>query len=335
MSLNHKDIAKLAGVSPSTVSKAFSGSHEIPNATREHIFAIARENGVFDKYNKNKYEKKIIGVMIPEFKSNYYKLVVEALEKEFMQFGAIVNISSTGFSAETEHELFNYYSFYCKADALIIIDPISEIYNPLHIPVVEIQTAALMNVQTNITVIRKNDLDAMRALISVLKEKGHTKIGFAGCKLTACNQNNFINAMKDLKMTVYPELIKTSGKRFEDAGIDCVEQWIADNTLPTAIFAAYDEIAIGIYKALNQHGFSIPNDVSVCGMNEIPEAPYMLPSLSSISPQIDAICRRAVYIIKQKLKNQYYSPREEITFFSEPIVRDSIGKAPAKISKVK
>ena len=64
--MNLSMIAKLAGVSVSTASKAFAGSREISAETRERIFQIARENGCFDKYIKSKYKKKVIAVIYPE-----------------------------------------------------------------------------------------------------------------------------------------------------------------------------------------------------------------------------------------------------------------------------
>ena len=64
--MNLSNIAKKAGVSVSTVSKAFSGSREIGEATRQRIFDIARAEGCFDKYNKNPFSKPVIAVICPE-----------------------------------------------------------------------------------------------------------------------------------------------------------------------------------------------------------------------------------------------------------------------------
>ena len=63
-----KNLADLAGVSPSTVSKAFSGSHEVSEATRDRIFALAREHGVFEKYDKHRFCKRVIAVHYPRVK---------------------------------------------------------------------------------------------------------------------------------------------------------------------------------------------------------------------------------------------------------------------------
>ena len=67
-----KILAKLSGVSVSTVSKAFSGSKEISAHQREHIFQTAKENGCYEKYYKPRFEKPVIAVICPEFQSGYY-----------------------------------------------------------------------------------------------------------------------------------------------------------------------------------------------------------------------------------------------------------------------
>ena len=65
-------LADLAHVSVATVSKAFSGSKEISEETRQRIFAIARENNCFEKYHKGIYHKRVISVIAPELRGEYY-----------------------------------------------------------------------------------------------------------------------------------------------------------------------------------------------------------------------------------------------------------------------
>ena len=80
-------LAGIAGVSVSTASKAFSGSNEISEATREMIFELARKYGCFDKYYKNKYESTVFAVIAPEINSeHYYKLII-AIQKHVEAVG--------------------------------------------------------------------------------------------------------------------------------------------------------------------------------------------------------------------------------------------------------
>ena len=325
--MNLTALAKLAGVSVSTVSKAFSGSPEVGTETRERIFSLARENGMFDKYNKNPFPKKVVAVICPEWKSNYYKMFVTLLKKELDARQALMVVSATDFSAEHEKELFTYYAFYCKTDGIILISPHREIENPTHMPAVAIDPARDCRA---VDAIRFDLRDATKKMVEFLMENGHRRIGFAGEKLTVGKQNTFLAAIRDACLPVRSEWIKTGNRRFEEAGIDCAEAWLREGTMPTAILAAYDDIAMGLVKTFRQHGVRVPDDVSIVGMDDIPEDPYLEPSLSSIRTHIALACRRAVETVLRKSENRFYSPREELTLIAEFIPRESIGPAPAE-----
>lgn len=96
--MNLETLAKLAEVSVGTVSKAFSGSKEISEDTKERIFALAKEHGCFDKYNKNRFDKKVIAVICPELNSEYYSATVTLLNREITLRGGIMSVSTTDFS---------------------------------------------------------------------------------------------------------------------------------------------------------------------------------------------------------------------------------------------
>ena len=82
MSNNMKKIATVAKVSLSTVSKAFSGSKEISQETRDKIFSVAKELNCFDKYNQTKTLKKVIGIICPEIISEFYTNIVYNLQNK-------------------------------------------------------------------------------------------------------------------------------------------------------------------------------------------------------------------------------------------------------------
>ncbi len=323
--MNLNTLAKLAGVSVATVSKAFSGSDEIKKETRERIFSLARDLGCFDKYNKNKFDKKIIAVICPELNSDYYNAFITILNRQISQQGGIMTVSVNDFSAEREAELFAYYSSYCKADGIIIVGSHGEVKNPFMIPAVAISTAKECE---NIDAIHLNISTAIEDAILYLKNLGHTDIGFAGESLTVGKATLFTEAMEKAGLPIRDEWIKICDQRFEQAGIQAFDAWMAEGKLPTAILAAYDYIAVGLIKSLRHKGLSVPEDCSVIGIDDIPIGPYLETSLSTIRTHTENICRTAVELIMKKLNNQYYQTHQTITFYSEFIPRESCGPAP-------
>ena len=323
--MNLNTLASLAGVSVATVSKAFSGNREISPETRERIFALAREHGCFDKYNKNKFEKKVIAVICPELISDYYNALTTILDRELSARGGIMTVSVSSFDYDRERELFAYYTSYCKADGIIVVNPHGPIVNPLVFPSVAIGSK---HVHENTDTIHLSIERAIEDAVRYLKELGHTDIGFAGEMLTMSKLRAFEDAMQQVGLPIHQQWIKVSEARFEQSGICAAEEWIREGQLPTAILTGYDYIAIGVIKTLRRHGIRVPEDVSVIGMDNIALAPYLETSLSSVCTHNELACKQAVELIMKKLGNQYYHPREEIVIPSEFIPRGSTGPVP-------
>ena len=299
-----KNLADLAGVSPSTVSKAFSGSHEVSDATRERIFAIAREYGVFEKYDKNRFCKRVIAVICPEINSDYYNTVVTQFKKEIEARDGIMLLSINDFSSEKLEQMYSYYTAYAKVDGVILFSPRLRSIDPgvLLIPTV-CYTQTTNDVSVDVVTV-----DTKAALLEAildLKSQGHTKIGFAGDRLTNGRRRDFCDVMHEAQLSVYERYIKTSEERFEAAGVEMMNQWIADGDMPTAIIAAYDYIAMGMFRVLREQNLRVPEDIAVVGYDDIPRASYLTPTLSSIRTPIEESCRRTVDLIMKKIEDRY------------------------------
>ena len=318
--MNLKTIADLAGVSVSTVSKAFSGSSEIGEKTRQKIFQIAKENGCFDKYNKNKFRKKIIGVIFPELRGEYYTKIVTMLNEKITANDGVMVCAVSEFSDDKENEQFLYFSSYCKVDGIIIIGMHEKINNSINIPAVAIGGSSN---SPNIDVVNLNLKEAVDEAVMHLKKIGHTKIAFVGENLTKGKLVRFKSAMNEAGLFVKEEYIKTSDKRFEEAGIKTTRELLALPEPPTAIVAAYDNIAIGVAKTLQENGYKVGEDIAVVGMDDISIASYLDTPLSSIRTHTDQACSIAVDLIMKKIDNQYYSARERVEIPSNFIIRAS------------
>lgn len=326
--MNLSTIAKLAGVSVSTVSKAFAGSAEISDQTREQIYRIARENGCFDKYIKHKYNKKVVAVICPEMLGGAYPATLATLDRMIAAQGGLMISSATNFSDARKKELFTYYSSYGKVDGIIVIGSAGGLNNSIKIPLV-----SLFNKGRNskVDTIQCDVQSAMIQAIECLKQYGHTRIGFAGEHLTMGKVDDYRTAMEEAGLYVRPNDIKVSAKRFEEAGMEIMEQWLAEKEPPTAIIAAYDNIAMGIVKSIRRKGLRVPEDFSVIGIDDIPLAAYTDTSLSSIRTFREEACQAAVDLLMKKIENQYYTSRQEIIISTELILRDSVGQCPGTV----
>ena len=127
-------LAELSGTSIGTVSKAFSGSREISEQTRERIFAIAKEQGCFDKFYKDVRVRPMIALLFPEPESEYYGREIGMLERALNERGADMIISFTRFDPEQEARLFRELAYGMKVDGIILSGSGKSINNSDELP---------------------------------------------------------------------------------------------------------------------------------------------------------------------------------------------------------
>ncbi len=319
-------LADLAGVSVSTVSKAFSGSDEISEEKRQHIFRIAKENGCYDKYCKSVYTGIVIAVICTEYKSSRYAQMLSLIEEKIKKHNGIMIVSSTDFSDEKAKSLLEFFSEYSKVDGIICLNNLPEGFK-CSVPVVVLAKNDSYN-----SIIAYEE-KAVDEAIKTLKEYGHRDIAFIGERLTSSRREVFVDTIKKHGLKLNSDFVIESEKRYEEAGYTEMNSLFEKGTLPTAVVAGYDNIAIGVMKSIYEHGFRIPDDFSVVGYDDINELPYLDVPLASISPCVDELCEIIVEFMFERIKKCYSKELKTIKVNKQFVKRESVGKAPERKNK--
>ena len=293
-------IAKLANVSVSTASKAFSMSPEVSEQTREAIFDIAHKNGCFKKFFNAKYPKLVVAVICPEFESLYYTTMLSRLQIALEQDGCEICVATTQFSGARGRELVEYYSKYASVDGIIIIDGASLLDGGCDIPTVYLGSSSADTVCVSMS-----KHEAIEAAVDYFMASGVRDIGFLGERLTTSKQRAVCEALEK-KLGAYNESYIAVGERFFDGGYDTTLRMIRENRLPRALICAYDYLAIGAIRCLLDNGYRVPEDVAVLGMDDIPEAKYLNPPLSSINSNFGEACDTAAKTLINMLMGKPY-----------------------------
>lgn len=315
MNMTMKELARLANVSVSTVSKAFCEADDISGETRDHIFKIAKEHGCFGKFYKGKFHKKIIAIICPEVGSSYYARFLEILQDLIERDCGIALISADGFRPAKQAELIEYYASYLKVDGLIVFGLHSKLKRGWRIPIVSLFSSVDADVDAvNI------DMDAaIRDAVHTLTEFGHRSIAFLSEPLCAEKARSF------RAVAPHGTLIESS-KRFEEAGEDGVAQLLQQDVECSAIVCAYDNIALGAMRALRQNGKRVPEDVSVIGIDNIPISGHTETTLTSIDTDPSEVCEIAWELLKKKIQSPYFKARQSISIKPRLILRESVRK---------
>ncbi len=289
------DLAKLAGVSKSTVSRALSGSERVTKETRERIQKLAKEhNYKLDTRARNfrKQETLTIGVLLPSNGRQDW-LATDPFVLEMLGSVADALEDAGG------HELLlakhtnndpSWISEFARTrsvDGIIVIGQ-SLYHDELNIAA-EIQPAmvvwgAQMPDQKYATVGSDNYLGGKIATEHLLKQ-GREHFAFLGdirYPETKLRYQGYRDALKDAGLEYRTELT-TDSEHASDIAMESIAKLLKREPLMDALIAASDHLAISAIKAITDHGLRVPEDVAVVGYDNITLASYSTPTLSSIT----------------------------------------------------
>lgn len=315
-------LAKLANVSLSTVSKAFSGSDEISAETRNMIFNMAKRHGCFEKYYKGKYAKKAIAVICPEVQSEYYAAFATCMEELIRQRNGTMLLSLTNFDMQAELDIINYYRCFAKVDGIIANATLDYVRTAEGIPTVGV--LAHDRKRDDMDCIYIDYDNAIYEAIAYLVENGHRKIAFIGETLTYKKKQGFLTFMERHKLCVPDAYVVTEEKRFEAAGHDAMAKLMALADPPTAVIAAYDYMALGAMACINENGKSVPDDFSIIGMDDIGAVSNYNISLTSVKTDVREVCETAVEYLFEKIQHPTILRTKSVVVRSELVKRGSV-----------
>jgi DNA-binding LacI/PurR family transcriptional regulator len=327
-----KEIAKVLGVSLSTVSKALRDTQDLNEETKSYIQRIAKILNYKSKEKAEKSKKKdkyIIGIVCPEIKSNYYSKLLEVLHESFQIKGHGVFVGFSNF--ELKEEIFQLHTFMERGlDGIAFITEGTEIQNILAqinkknpIPLVLVASRLEIN---EVDCININDSFGVTLAIKYLTDMGHKEIGYMGDRFSEDRLNTFLNYMKENKLDVKDEYIWVLKERFEECGYQAMKEALCIERLPSAFFCAYDDIAIGAMRAAYEAKLRIPDDISFIGIDNIMSSPYLFNALSTVTSPIEQMGKTVSGILLGKIEDPENKVCQQITLNPYLVKRETVKK---------
>ncbi|TVZ37300.1 LacI family transcriptional regulator [Alteromonadaceae bacterium 2753L.S.0a.02] len=329
---NIREVARLAGVSVATVSRALSQPDKVAEATRERVMdAVEKIN-----YRPNMLARNFrstrsysLVVLVPDIANPFFALVIRSIERQAQKKGYAVLLGDTQDSSEREQEYIRMVETRL-ADGIIQLRPVSDQFqnsNAFSFPYLNLCATE----STPGASVRVDNAHAFQHMTEYLISLGHRRIGL----ITGLKANpHTIDRLKG-----YRQALQNAGISFDEKLIAEGEYVIwsgvnAANTLcdlsepPTAIACMNDEMAIGAIQALKSRGLRIPEDVSVTGFDDISYARYCDPPLTTIAQPADDMGSIGVDILLRLIDGEQLSHDEHVLPY-DFIVRKST--APASI----
>jgi len=284
------DVARAAGVSPSTVSRALEDHPRIGAETRKRIQELAREmDYVPSTVARSLTAKKTwtIGMVLPTISDPFMGRVVEGVEQAAIEAGFNVFISTSQNDRQREIEVVAMLQKR-RVDGIIVIashlfDGWPRSVHHSRVPVVMIDE---QNPGKNMHFVAVDDRSGARVAVEHLLALGHRRIGYVGVSnRPQSNQyrlKGYQDALQAANLTIDPALIITVDDVMEHGQIGeaSLEPLLAAGA--TAVFCYNDTTAIGLLAACARCGLTIPEQLSIIGFDDIDMAAYTLPPLTTM-----------------------------------------------------
>ncbi len=299
MRVSIKDVAKVAGVSHSTVSRALAGNPLVSERTRRRIERHAQKLG----YTPNALARGLVtqrtcalGVIVTSIADPFVAEVVRGIDQVAGDNGyrVVLGISRNDPAREVNavKELRE-----SRVDAVIVASSrVGSLYGPhlqeIGVPIVLINS---QHPGTFLHSVAVDDMLGAKLATQHLIAQGHRVIGHlrgpAGYRATKNRLAGYRKALREAALPFDPGLIQAGDGRVE-GGAQAITFW-EQTPAPTAIFCYNDMTAIGALHALKQRGIRVPQDVSLVGFDDIAFAAYCDPPLTTIRQPMFEMGKRA------------------------------------------
>lgn len=309
-----KDIAALAGVNVSTVSKALRGSNDINEQTVMRIRGLAQQVGYnvpmppkTSRTDTAGVMRKTVGVIFPELASKYYNDIQHVFCEKMRADGYRPVITLTDFDKSRELEAVNSFlqdgvsGIFLLTENSSHIRDIRRLVTRVHTPFMLVCTEDNIDFCDSIGI--NHTMGAVLA-VNHLIELGHRRIAFIGEHNTALRMSSFISTMHEHGLSLPDEYIVCLDERFEECGYRGMRRLLSVSEPPTAVFAAYDNIAYGAMRAIREAGLRIPEDISVIGIDANPTSKFMWPALTSVDSPTGDIGELAAVLLHKRMDGE-------------------------------
>jgi LacI family transcriptional regulator len=310
-----QDVAKLAGVSQSTVSRVLNESSStipISDDTRQKILVAVEALG----YQPNMIARSLrtqrtqmIAVMIGDISNAFYHPIVRAVQDVAKLRDYDVLISNGDHIYDNELRFLNTVlrrpvDGVIMAPHRLTTEDLDKFIKRSHIPIVAV--GAQVN-HPLVDVVGGTSEPATYEAISWLIRKGHKRIGFAGVAGDMApgppRLHGYERAMTDAGLEIEPGFIQKVEFTTE-GGQEAMSTFLQQQNPPSVIFACNSLMAIGAMRIAQAKGFDVPEDFSIMGFDDIPEASIVHPQLTVVARDLTAIGHQVAEILFERIDGQ-------------------------------
>lgn len=330
-----RDVARYAGVSVATVSRALDGSQLVTKKTIELVHhAVSVLNFVPNISARTlKYgQSRAIGVVVPDLTNPFFSEFLREFEAIVSANGEVVLLAS-GESSAGEPQNSVRQMLMRGVNGVVVMMSLDEL-DPLQlltmrkVPTVAIDSRRSGSCFSDVSMMHE---EGMQQAVRYLREMGHKRIAFiAGSKglfISELRLEAFRSAMRQYGLIVRDEYVRTGDYRV-DAGDRAMRELMTMEKRPTAVIAINDMTALGALRAATLMSIAVPGEVSIIGFDGIVLDEVVTPALTTMS-----VCRKELaqscHSALMEMRELPHQGGKQVWIPVELVVRQSSGRAPS------
>ncbi|AST90507.1 LacI family DNA-binding transcriptional regulator [Sutcliffiella cohnii] len=327
-----EDVAKLAGLSRTTVSRVINNHPYVSDKKRKQVLdAMSELRYVPNSSARSLRNQKtsIIALLIPRVMNPFFSQLVEFMEMEAAKHGYQVIVCQTKYSEQKELEYLDLLKTR-QVDGIIL----TSIQNDWKLiePYLHYGPIVLCNEFddcANVPTVKLNQKYGGYIATKHLLEQGHHRIAYCTggyrSNVSKGREEGFRQALLEHGVKFNEHFTFNNAFTIED-GRRIVNEIVKWKDRPTAIFTGGDEVAAGIISEAKCIGYNIPEDLAVVGFDNQAISNLLDPTITTVHQPVDLMAEKTVSILMEKLRTKRYNQQEVYEFDLQLIVRDSTVK---------
>ncbi|MFC8923899.1 LacI family DNA-binding transcriptional regulator [Cellulosimicrobium sp. NPDC057127] len=338
MAVTMHDVAARAGVSVKTVSNVVNRYPHIKPATRERVERAIADLGYtvnLTARNLRQGRTGIIGLAVPELSLPYFAELADSVMQAAESRGAVVLIEQTGAVREKELEVL-------RSQRRLLTDGL--IFSPLALGPDE---GSLLDVSYPLVLLGErifgagvdhvtmSNVEASRAATQHLIDVGRRRIAVIGVHpdeqmgSAALRLQGYRAALDAAGLPFDPALVGEAGLWHRSTGAAAMERLLDQGVTIDGVFAMNDALALGALHVLHARRIDVPTQVAVVGFDDVDDAAYAAPPLSTVAPGRDQIATTAVDMLLERIAGDGPAQPRRVVADFDLVVRESSGGATA------
>ena len=350
-----RDVAKLAGVAPITVSRVINNAGYITNETRQRVEQAIEQLGYVPNSlarSLRSRKTRMLALVLTDITNPFWTTVARGVEDAASDAGFSVILCNTD-ESKSEQERYIRIILEKQVDGVLLV-PAGDAEEPVcfiqgqQVPVVVLDRRVPADL--GVDSVRSDSIGGACELVRLLIGLGHKRIAIltgpqdvstavdrvAGYRLALqeagltfelvlYGEYDLASGFRLANQALQDDLHPTYGENDLASGFRLTGEALQSHPRPTAFFAANNFLAIGALRALRAHNLQVPEEMALVGFDDLPEALVVDPFLTVVAQPAYEMGHRATELLLARLAGQADAPYQEIVLPTRLIVRKSSG----------